>query len=350
MTNAITRREALASSAGLAGAAMLPSHAAAQAGPLTFAFGPKMPLYALGLIAEAKGFFKAEGINLQLVIGNAGTHGRQALAAGQALIAHGEASHALQLSSRGKPAKIILASQMVCSISNVVVRKDLHDAGITTVEALAAYRRSDGGKPIVAVTAIGAGGWMYGTYLFETKGLGDRINWVAGGGPNTLFPGLETKQFDAMICPRGWMTEAQTRGFGKAIYDTSEPGVFAQAFGGTLPVLVVYTLAETVERERAKVQAFVNAMVQAMRWTKATPLEELYNFIGLKEFAGIDKAAVNADLGFDQASWAYDGRIDKASFDRAGRVWFRKGTDIQPVTYETMVDMSFVEAAHARQK
>lgn len=350
MTTLLTRRGALAAGAGLLGGSLLPPAVRAQMSPLTFAFGPKMPLYALGLIAAAKGFFKAEGIELQLVIGNAGTHGRQALAAGQALIAHGEASHALQLSSRGKPSKIILASQMVCSISNVVVRRDLYDAGITSVEALANHKRPDGAKPIIAVTAIGAGGWMYGTYLFETKGLGDRINWVAGGGPNTLFAGLETKQFDAMICPRGWMTEAQSKGFGKAIYDTSEPGVFAAAFGGTLPVLVVYALAETVERERAKVQAFVNAMVAAMRWTKATPLEQLYDFIGAKEFAGIDKAAVNADLGFDQASWAYDGRIDKASFERAGRVWFRKGTDIQPVTYEEMVDMSFVEAAHARQK
>ena len=50
------------------------------------------------MIAEAKGFFKAEKLDFKLVIGNAGTHGRQALAAGQALFAHGDASHPLQLS------------------------------------------------------------------------------------------------------------------------------------------------------------------------------------------------------------------------------------------------------------
>ena len=88
---------------------------------------------------DARGYFKQEGLDFKLVVGNAGTHGRQTLAAGQADFAHGDASHPLQLSTRGKPCKILLASQMVSSIANIVVRKDLYDAGIDTVEKLAAY-------------------------------------------------------------------------------------------------------------------------------------------------------------------------------------------------------------------
>ena len=102
-----------------------------------------------------------------------------------------------------------MATQMIASISNIVVRKDLYDAGITTVEKLADYKRPDGAKPIIAATAIGSGTWMYGTYVFEAKKLGDRINWVAGGGPKTMFPGLETKQFDAIMAVPGWVIEAE---------------------------------------------------------------------------------------------------------------------------------------------
>ena len=175
------------------------------------------------MIAEAKGYFKSENLDFKLVVGNAGTHGRQALAAEQALFAHGDASHPLQLSTRGKKCKIVMATQMIASISNIVVRKDLYDAGITTVEKLADYKRPDGAKPIVAATAIGSGTWMYGTYVFESKKLGDRINWVAGGGPKTMFPGLETKQFDAIMAVPGWVIECEAKGFGKVIYDTSKP-------------------------------------------------------------------------------------------------------------------------------
>src|SRR5690606_30003386 len=152
--------------------------------------------------------------------------------------------------------------------------------------------------------------------------------WVAGGGTKTMFPGLETKQFDAIMAVPAWVLEAEDRGFGKAIYDTSKPGVFEAAFGGTVPVLVLYTLEETAQQEKALVQAFVNVMYQAMKWVKATPIEEVYALVGEKHYSGINPVAVKTELGFDKNTWAYDGRIDKASFERGGKVWYRKGSDI----------------------
>ena len=101
--------------------------------------------------------------------------------------------------------------------------------------------------------------------------------------------------------------------------------MFDDAFGGTVPVLVLYTLEETVEQKKAMVQSFVNAMYQAMKWVKATPIDEVYALVGEKHFAGVDPVAVKAEMGFDKTTWAYDGRIDKASFERGGKVWYRKG-------------------------
>jgi NitT/TauT family transport system substrate-binding protein len=346
----ITRRQFLVTGSAALGVSLMPTLTRAQAATATLAFGPSTAVYALGMIADAKGYFKAENLDLKLIVGNAGTHGRQALAAEQALFAHGDASHPLQLSTRGKKCKIIMATQMIASISNIVVRKDLYDAGITTVEQLAAYKRPDGAKPIIAATAIGSGTWMYGTYVFESKKLGDRVNWVAGGGPKTMFPGLETKQFDAIMAVPGWVIECETKGFGKVIYDTSKPRVFVDAFGGTVPVLVVYTLEETAQEKKALVQSFVNAMYQAMKWVKVTPIDEVYALVGEKHFAGVDPIAVKAEMGFDKATWAYDGRIDKASFERGGKVWYRKGSDIPESRYEDLVDMRFLDAAQAKFK
>ncbi len=347
----LDRRQMVTAGVALVGATALPGRAAAQAtSTASLAFGPSTPIYALGPIAEAKGFFKSENLDLKLVIGNAGTHGRQTLAAGQAMFAHGDASHPLQLSNRGKKCKIIMASQMIASISNIVVRRDLFDAGIDTVEKLGAYKRADGAKPVIAATAIGSGTWMYGTYLFETKGFGDKINWVAGGGIKTMIPGLETKQFDAIVAVPGWVIEAEKGGFGRVIYDTSKAGVFEAAFGGTVPVLVLYTLEETIQVEKAKVQAFVNGMYQAMKWLKSASIDEAYALVGERHYAGIDPVAVKAEMSFDKATWAYDGRFDKAAFERGGKVWYRAGTDIPPATYEDIVDMSFVEAATAKFK
>jgi NitT/TauT family transport system substrate-binding protein len=346
----MNRRQVLGATTAVLGAGLLPRTAAAQTTTVTLAYGPALAVYSLGVIAEAKGFLKAENLELKLVTGNAGTHGRQALAAGQALFAHGDASHPLQLSTRGKKAKIILASQMISSIANIVIRKDLYDAGITTVEKLADYKRPDGSKPIIAATAIGSGTWMYGTYIFEAKGLGDRMNWVAGGGTKTMYPGLQTKQFDAIMAVPAWVLEVEAQGFGKVIYDTSKPGVFTGDFGGTVPVLVIYTLEETIQDQRPLVQSFVNGIYQAMKWVKSVPVDDVYALVGEKHYAGIDPVAVKTELGFDKNTWTYDGRIDKAAFERGGKVWYRKGSDIPESKYEDLIDMSFLDAAQAKYK
>ena len=162
--------------------------------------------------------------------------------------------------------------------------------------------------------------------------------------------GLETKQFDAITAIPSWIHEIEVKGFGRVIYDTKKPGAFAQEFGGTVPVLVIYVLEETVKDERAKVQAFVNGMYRAMRLTKSTPIDDVYALVGKKYFEGIDAGAVKADIEFDAVTWNFDGRVDKASFERGGKVWYCPGTDIQPVKYEDIVDMSFVDTAQAKFK
>src|SRR5262250_1089050 len=103
----ITRREALIAGSAFAASSLLPAALRAENKLATLAFGPVSPVYAIGMIADLKGYFKEEGLDFKLVTGNAGTFGRQTLAAGQAMFAHGDASHPLQLSARGKPCKIL---------------------------------------------------------------------------------------------------------------------------------------------------------------------------------------------------------------------------------------------------
>lgn len=345
----LTRRAIMAGGAALT-AELLPFRATASLSTATLSFGPATGIYSLGMIAEAKGFFKSEGLDCRLLITNAGSQGRQSLAAGQVLFAHGDASHPLQLSARGKKSKIVLATQMIASYANIVLRKDLYDRGITTVEALAEYKRPDGTRPIIAATAIGAGTWMYGTYVFESKKLGDRVNWVAGGSANTILPSLETKQFDAIMAMPTWVLEAETRGIGKVIYDTSKPGVFEEAFGGTVPVLVIYTLEETIQQNTGMVQAFVNGLVQGMKWIKEAPYDAILELVGNKYFSGVDPVALKTEIEFDKSTWAYDGRITKASWERGGKIWYRKATDIPESKFEDIVDMRFLDNALAKFK
>src|SRR5258708_4779428 len=149
--------------------------------------GPGGAIYAASMVADVLGFAREERLDLKLQVTDGGARSRQVLAAGEAMFGHGDTSHPLQISNRGKPARMLYVTESVCSYANIVVRKDLYDQGITTPEKLAGWKRPGGAKPIVAATAIGSGTWMYGSYIFDSLGVGDNINWVSGGGTSTML-------------------------------------------------------------------------------------------------------------------------------------------------------------------
>ena len=135
-------------------------------------------IYAAHMVAEAKGFAKEEGLALDLTEALGGSKVRKLIAAEQVGFALGDSSHPLQLTNRGKATKILLATDNRCSYANIVVRKELADKGVDTLEKLADARGGD--KPVIAATGIGSGTWVYGTYVLEQFGVSDKFNWVAG--------------------------------------------------------------------------------------------------------------------------------------------------------------------------
>ena len=127
-------------------------------------------VYAQHLVARERGLFEEEGVTVDkgFVVPAGGSKVAQALAAGQALFALGDTIHPLKISELGKEAVILFATDTRCSYANIVARKDLHDAGLTSVEKLATMKRPGGGKWVIAATAIGSGTHVYGTYVWSS--------------------------------------------------------------------------------------------------------------------------------------------------------------------------------------
>ncbi|WP_439495321.1 ABC transporter substrate-binding protein [Bosea sp. (in: a-proteobacteria)] len=344
----LSRRDLLAGGCAVGAHFAFASSARAALREASVSFGPSAPIYAPTYVGLEKGYFKEAGLEMKMTATDGGARSRELVAAGQILFGHGDTSHPLQLSNRNKPSKILLATQMVSSTCEIVIRRDIFDQGVTTLEAFAKWRRPDGAKPIVAPTSIGSGGWMLGTYLFETRGSTNDINWVSGGNPRTMLAGLAAKQFDAIVAQPGWQIEAEREGFGRTIYDTRKPGVWDKDFGGPVPTLSLYALTETVEREPELTQAVVTSFYRAMKWIKETSEDEIYETVGRRYFGSADPTSTRAELTFDRDTSAYDGRISKADFERGAKIWYRTGSQIKPVPYEQVVDMRFLEAARGK--
>jgi NitT/TauT family transport system substrate-binding protein len=349
MSTPIQRRDFLLGTAALGGGLTLWSIAAqgAKTVPITAAHSVNTAIYAAHMVALGQGFMEEEGLTMHLIEALGGSNVRRILAAGQVGYALGDSGHPIQLSSRGKPAKMLMATDNRCSYANIIVRKELFDQGIDSVEKLSEHKR-DGGKPVIAATGIGSGTWLYGTYVLEQAGVNDKFNWVGGGGSKTMLGGLKTGQFDAIMAVPAWQFEAEDNGYGKAIYDVADQASWDKVFGGNIPTTVIYVLETAILDNAELTQKYVNAMFRSMQWLKDHSTDEIYGVIGEKYMGRFDPALVKREIDYYKAMWQYDGSIAEADFANGGKVWFREGTKMEKAGYADLVDTQFLEAAQKK--
>ena len=111
---------------------------------------------------------------------------------------------------------MIFATDTGCSYANIVVRKELWDRGVRTVEALADAELV-GRKAVVAATAIGSGTYVYGVYVLQNitgadgKPVNDHVEWVGGGASTTTLGGLKAGKFDAIMPVPEWHRDRAVR-------------------------------------------------------------------------------------------------------------------------------------------
>src|SRR5258705_10820246 len=273
-----TRRDFLKSTAvagGLAVTAARPGVARPQAlKAITASHSVSTFVYGQHLVAAQKKFFEEEGVRTpDFVVPGGGAKVVQALAAGQVQFALGDSNHPLKITEKGKDALMVFATDTRCSYANIVVRKELWDKGVKTVEALA-DQKLVGRKTVVAATAIGSGTYVYGVYVLQNlkggdgKPVNDHVEWVGGGASTTMLGGLKAGKFEAIMAVPEGQWAAEEEGFGQAIYDVLDEKAWTRVFGGPIPVTVGYALKDTLEKSPDLVQAYVNACYRAQQWIR----------------------------------------------------------------------------------
>jgi len=316
---------------------------------ITIAHSVNTAVYAPHLVAEAMGFFKDEGLGITFVIPGGGARVAQVVAGRQVGYAEGDSSHPLKISEKGKPSVMLYGTDTRCSYANILVRKDLWDAGLNTVEKLATMKRPGGEPRIIAATRIGSGTWLYGNYVLDQfkvngKRVNEQVKWIGGGGTRTMLGGLKSGQFDAIMAVPVWMDTAIEGGYGKALFDVSSTASWNQVFGANIPTTVGFALKETVEEDPSVTQGYVTAVYRAMQWMKGRDPEAVYGAIGPKYMAEFKKADVVHEIKYYQAIFNYDLIIPPKDFAAAKKVWVPRATK-RDWAYDEVVDMRYVEQA-----
>ena len=348
------RRFLTAAGATLAVGRVAPARAQAPK-PITVAHSVSTFVYGQHLVAKEKKLFEEEGVAVpSFIVPGGGAKVVQALAAGQAMFALGDSNHPLKISEKGKEALMLFATDTRCSYANVVVRKELFDRGVKSVEALGDAKLV-GRKAIVAATAIGSGTYVYGVYVL--KGLkapdgtpvNEHVEWVSGGASTTMLGGLKAGKFDAIMAVPEWQWAAEEEGFGRAIYDVQDEKAWTRVFGGPIPVTVGYALRETLEKSPDLVQGYVNACYRAQQWIHRAKDDEIVELLHKPYMDTFSRDVVLRSVKYYKTIFDWDFMIDEPSYANGVKVWVPLAVD-KPVPYAKAVDMTFVKKAHAKFK
>ncbi|WP_245285294.1 ABC transporter substrate-binding protein [Bradyrhizobium sp. WSM3983] len=235
MRTRVTRRAALTIVAG-AGVSMAAGRARADVTSGRVIYPVAIPIYQSQFVADRAGFFKEAGLDCRLIQGGSGVKTREIIASSQGDIGIGDITHPMQLSNHGRSARVLMPVDTRSNAAIFIIRKDLFDQGITTLEALAKWKRPDGRKPIVSVSSLGGTNHVWASYYMETMGLDDKVTWIGTGNVDTMMGTLKTKQVDVLINSPSILKDSIEQGWGALLFDGTDEAVWAKYIGGKVPV------------------------------------------------------------------------------------------------------------------
>ena len=343
MAKSLSRRSALTIIAGT-GALLSASRASAEAKAGRAIYPVAVPIYQSQFVADRAGFFKDADLDCKLFQGGSGVKTREIIASSQGDIGIGDITHPMQLANHGRNGRILMPTDTRSSSVMFIIRKDLWEQGITTLQALSEWKRPDGRKPIISVSSLGGTNHVWASYYMETMGFDEKVTWIGTGNVDTMLGSLKTRQVDVLVSSLSLLDDAQQQGWGTLLFDATDEATWNKYIGGKVPVTAHFTIQSTIDKDPAKMQAYVTALWRAAQWIKAHSPDEIYDMI--EPYVGSTSRRANVlEITALKNVADFGGVIEPTSFARGEKVWFREMTGIKPLTITEVVSPGFVAVA-----
>lgn len=310
-------------------------------------------LYAAHLVAESGGFFKKENVEVELLTSPAGARSAQMVAAGQVHYVLGDTSHPQRLTEQGKPASVLFVTDQKCPYANILTRKDLREAGLTSIDKLATMKPRGGGKWKAGATAIGSGTWMYGNFILRSHAAGsgtlnDLVEWVGVGGVKSALGALKTEKIDLNMSVPEAVIESESAGYGAMLFDVREDRQWTPVFKGPVSATGSYALKSTLQTLKDETQAYVNGVYKAVQWMKSASIPDIANALERYQDAmGLTKETIVKAIEWYKPVWTYELVFTRENYDNVLNVARGIKAD-KTYPYEEIVDASFLKKASGR--
>jgi NitT/TauT family transport system substrate-binding protein len=300
---AITRRRfALAASAAAATVAVpaLRAQARLEKSKVSLAVGGKASFYYLPLtISEQLGYFKAEGLEVEISDFAGGARALQALVGGSADIVSGAYEHTINMQSKNQFIQAFVLQGRAPQIAVGVSTKTMPG-----FRSLADLR----GKKI-GVTAPGSSTNMVANLLLSRAGVkASEVSYVGVGTSAGALAALRSGQIDAMSNIDPVMTMLEQKGDVRIVSDTRTLKGTHDVFGGLMPAACLYTHGDFVQKNPNTCQALANAIVHGLKWLQTAGPSDIIKTVPDGYLLG-DRALYLASFNKVREAIALDGLL-----------------------------------------
>ncbi|WP_322104667.1 ABC transporter substrate-binding protein [Paraburkholderia sp. J41] len=238
---------------------------------VAIAVGGKNLFYYLPLtIAERRGFFKDEGLDVEIADFAGGSQALKAAVGGSADVVSGAFEHTILLQAQHQMFREFVlqgrAPQIVLAISK---------KAMPNYKGLADLK----GKKI-GVTAPGSSTSIMASFVLAKAGLkpGD-VAFIGVGAGAGAIAALQSGQIDALANLDPVMTKLERAGDIRVISDTRTLADTRSVFGGDMPAGCLYASESFIAKNPNTTQALANAMVRALKWLQGATGAQLIDTV-----------------------------------------------------------------------
>lgn len=270
--------------------------------------GGAAALYYLPLaLTERLGYFKEQGLNVEVSDFKGGSQSLTALIGGSADVVTGAYEHTLRMQAKGQDIVAVIELGRYPGIS-LGVKKDRAEK-IKTIADL------KGAK--IGVTAPGSSTNMIVWYLMAKAGLKpDDASFVGVGTSGSAVAAIQKGEIDAISNIDPVMAKLETTGDIVTLAETRTTEGTTKVFGGPMSAAVLYMKRDFIKQNPNTVQALTTAFYKALKWlAKATP-EQITDTVPPEYWLG-DKALYTAAVKANLQVYSRDGIVAVDSQNRS---------------------------------
>jgi NitT/TauT family transport system substrate-binding protein len=296
----LTGAAAAALAAGIAPKAAAQPAGAPEKSKVVLGVGGKPLLYYLPLtIAERRGLFKEEGLDVEINDLAGGARSLQSLVGGSVDVVTGAYEHTIRMQAKGQDIRAVVELGSFPAIV-IAVRKE--KAG--QIKSAADFK---GAK--IGVTAPGSSTALTVQYAMVKAGLKPTdAAYVGVGGGAGAVAAMKKGEIDVISHLDPVIAKLEADGDIQILIDTRTEAGTRALFGGSNPAAVLYTKQDFIERNPNTTQRLVNAFMKSLKWVNSATPEEIADAVPPEYHLG-DKPLYLKAVANSKEAYSRDGIV-----------------------------------------